>query len=102
MFLTGALDFHSVKSYEFLQSPSVYLLHFNEDVVARLEDSFHDDNVRVLQVLQNLLLHHLCLEESLRVLKGDGLEGADLLSHVIENLHDYPEGANSEKSLDRK
>lgn len=52
----------------------------------------------MLELLQDLLLHQLCLEESLRVLLRNDLDSNDLFGMLVHSFKYYAECTNSKQA----
>ena len=67
-------------------------------MLMRIENTLEGDDVAMLQLLQDLLLHQLCLEEGLRVLLRNDLHSDSLLAMFVLGFKDYSECADSKQA----
>ena len=67
-------------------------------MLMRIENTLEGDDVAMLQFLQDLLLHQLCLEEGLRVLLRNDLDSDDLLAMFVLSFKNYSECADSKQA----
>ena len=67
-------------------------------MLMRIENTHEGDDVAMLQLLQDLLLHQLCLEEGLRVLLRNDLHSDSLLAMFVLGFKDYSECTDSKQA----